>query len=693
MRHPADSIAWRKFDESHQDFSQDPRNVRLGLASDGFNPFKSMSISHSTWPVILVPYNLPPWLCMKQPYMILSIIIDGPRAPGNDIDIYLRPLIDELKELWVGVDTYDASKNHMFQMRASLLWTVSDFPALGNLSGYGVKTRYACPCCLTKTKFVILKYGRKYCFMLHQRWLPDGHKFRKDKISFDGFKELEGAPKCLSGIEVLKQLKGIKNKFGKHLLAMSKKRKWKNSDHVDDAMLQYLWKKNSIFFELDYWKDNMIRHNLDTIHIEKNVFDNIFWTLLNVDGKGKDNLNSRLDLQEMGIRKALHPKKKANGKYYLPPACFTLSNAQKDILLQVLRDVKVPDGYASNISRCVDLKQRTVHGLKSHVCHILMQQLLPTALRGLLPMNVLRPMIELSNFFRGICSTVMNIGELEKLQDRVAITLCHLERIFPPSFFDIMVHLVIHLAEEAKIGGPPQYRSMWAFERYLLTLKNYARSRSHPEGSIAEGYWIEECMTFCSRYLHDVETKLNRPLRNYGLYNEIPNQEGRQSTKIDGFTLDDITHAQAHRYILFNSATITPYRDEHIKEIKKQNLRLSRHDVDKIHNEKFHIWFRKHVEKIHMAGEQIPEEIQNLAIGPSKQAKRMNRYISNGVRYLTKSRDAKLKTQNSGVMVKAATQSYASARDRNPILSCIIPQTSSLYYLDANGWTTTRGLL
>ncbi|XP_070037416.1 uncharacterized protein [Nicotiana tomentosiformis] len=316
-----------------------------------------------------------------------------------------------------------------------------------------------------------------------------------------------------------------------------------------------------------------------------------------------------------------------------------------------------------------------------------MQQLLPIALRGLLPMNVLKPIIELSNFFRGICSTVMNIGELEKLQDRVAITLYHLERIFPPSFFDIMEHLVIHLAEEAKIGGPPQYRSMRAFERYLLTLKNYVRSRSHPEGSIAEEYWIEECMTFCSRYLHDVETKLNQPLRNYGLYNEIPNQEGRQSTKIDGFRLDDITHAQAHIYVLFNSATITPYRDEHIKEIKKQNPRLSRHDVDRIHNEKFHIWFRKYiiVEKIHMAGEQIPEEIQNLAIGPSKQSKRMSGYISNGVRYLTKSRDAKLKTQNSGVMVKAATQSYASARDRNPILAevtfyGILTDIIELYY-------------
>jgi len=111
-----------------------------------------------------------------------------------------------------------------------------------------------------------------------------------------------------------------------------------------------------------------------------------------------------------------------------------------------------------------------MHGLKSHDCHILMQQLLHIALRNLLPVNVLKPLIELSNFFRGICSKDLKIGHIEKLQDRVAITLCHLERIFPPSFFDIMEHLLIHLAEEAMLGGPSQYRSMWFIERYHFVI-------------------------------------------------------------------------------------------------------------------------------------------------------------------------------------------------------------------------------
>ncbi|KAK6791483.1 hypothetical protein RDI58_010564 [Solanum bulbocastanum] len=137
LRHPRDGEAWKKFDTTFPEFSSDPRNVRLGLASDGFNPFGTMSTSHSIWPVILVPYNLPPWLCMKQPNFILSMIIPGPRAPGNNIDVYLQPLIKELKELWSdGVDTFDSSKNEMFRMRAALMWTVSDFPGLDSLSSH-----------------------------------------------------------------------------------------------------------------------------------------------------------------------------------------------------------------------------------------------------------------------------------------------------------------------------------------------------------------------------------------------------------------------------------------------------------------------------------------------------------------------------------------------------------------------------
>ena len=106
MRHPANGEAWKDFDKLYSKFSSDSHNVRLGLASDGFKPFRTMSISRSTWPVMTFVYNLPPWLCMKPEHIMLSLLIPGPQSPGNDIDVYLQPLIEELKELWeFGVDT------------------------------------------------------------------------------------------------------------------------------------------------------------------------------------------------------------------------------------------------------------------------------------------------------------------------------------------------------------------------------------------------------------------------------------------------------------------------------------------------------------------------------------------------------------------------------------------------------------
>ena len=95
-----------------------------------------MSACHSIWLVVLAPYNLPPWNCMKDPYFMMSLLILGPKCPRNDIDVYLQPLVEELRELWEkGVETYDAHTRTNFKMHAAVLWTINDFHAYGNLSG------------------------------------------------------------------------------------------------------------------------------------------------------------------------------------------------------------------------------------------------------------------------------------------------------------------------------------------------------------------------------------------------------------------------------------------------------------------------------------------------------------------------------------------------------------------------------
>ena len=82
----------------------------LGLSSDRMNPFGNLSTNHSSWPILLMIYNLPPWLCMKQKYIMLCMMIVGPRQPGNDIDVYLTPLIEDLRKLWEnGVDVWDGN--------------------------------------------------------------------------------------------------------------------------------------------------------------------------------------------------------------------------------------------------------------------------------------------------------------------------------------------------------------------------------------------------------------------------------------------------------------------------------------------------------------------------------------------------------------------------------------------------------
>ena len=123
------------------------------------------------------------------------------------------------------------------------------------------------------------------------------------------------------------------------------------------------------------------------MHIKKNVCDSLLGTLLNIPEKTKDEIRARLDLMEMGVRKELAPKV-GEKRTYLPPASFTLTKEEKRVMCQCLFDVKVPDGYSSNIRALVDMKELKLVGPKSHDCHTLMQHLLPIAIRSILPKNV-----------------------------------------------------------------------------------------------------------------------------------------------------------------------------------------------------------------------------------------------------------------------------------------------------------------
>ncbi|KAJ0560998.1 hypothetical protein HanHA300_Chr06g0217821 [Helianthus annuus] len=118
-----------------------------------------------------------------------------------------------------------------------------------------------------------------------------------------------------------------------------------------------------------------------------------------------------------------------------------------------------------HIGGCVNLKDNTFYNFKSHECHVFMQRLFPIVLRGMLPKQIWESILELCTFFRVICSRVLHLEDLRKLKSSIVITICKLEKIFPPGFFDSMEHLVIHLVNEAILGGLVQFRWMYPYER------------------------------------------------------------------------------------------------------------------------------------------------------------------------------------------------------------------------------------
>ncbi|XP_020245318.1 uncharacterized protein LOC109823444 [Asparagus officinalis] len=301
MSHPRDSEAWRDFDAKHPSFGMEPRNVRLGLASNGFSPFKLMTGGNrSTWPVILIAYNLPPWFAMKQSFFMLSLLIDGPKSPGNDIDVYLQPLIDELNTLWEdGIDTYDAANDETFKLRAAILWTINDFPAYGMLSGWSTKGYTACPICHTNHGSIYLPCSRKCVYLRHRRFLSTNHTWRNDRKSFNGEVEKDTAPISLSGHDVLNQ--------------------WQNYNNV-----------------------------------------------------------------AFGRKKP------------------------------------TPKGQ-------VQIRESKIIGLKSHDYHVLMQQLLPLAMRTSLRNDVGLVLNDYCSFFRELCSKVIDVHLIEKLEQSIPIILCKLE--------------------------------------------------------------------------------------------------------------------------------------------------------------------------------------------------------------------------------------------------------------------------
>nr|AAR87173.1 putative transposase [Oryza sativa Japonica Group]ABF98060.1 transposon protein, putative, CACTA, En/Spm sub-class [Oryza sativa Japonica Group] len=229
--------------------------------------------------------------------------VDGPENPGIDIDVFLEPLLKDMADLWKeGLKVWDEYLREYFTVKAIIFVTINDYPAMFSVSGQ-IKGKTGCVICLNGTYYRYLPGSNKTVYMQHRRFLRTNHKYRKMKAEFDGTEETDPSPKPTSEEKVCAMTEKIVCEFGKVTKKLSKgtkrKKPEKNTKQGDskkqddsskpDDKLPSPFKKHSIFFKyLPYWKDLEVRHAIDVMHLEKNVFDNIVGTLLDMPKKTKD---------------------------------------------------------------------------------------------------------------------------------------------------------------------------------------------------------------------------------------------------------------------------------------------------------------------------------------------------------------------------------------------------------------------
>jgi hypothetical protein len=185
-----------------------------------------------------------------------------------------------------------------------------------------------------------------------------------------------------------------------------------------------------------------------------------------------------------------------------------------------------------------------------------------------------------------------------KLQENVVQSIVSLEMIFPPSFFNIMMHLLIHLVKEIGILGLVFLHNMFPFERFFAVLKKYVRNRARPEGSMAKGYVTEEVIEFCVDYVDELCPIGVRVSWHEG---QLIGKGtlGKKSINAN----DHATLSKAHLTFLQQSTLVAPYMEEHKQMVRSKYPWKSKTWITKHRNDTFATWLQKEL----MGNDQIHE--------------------------------------------------------------------------------------
>jgi hypothetical protein len=225
----------------------------------------------------------------------------------------------------------------------------------------------------------------------------------------------------------------------------------------------------------------------------------------------------------------------------------------------------------------MDPNKKIFSGMKSHDCHIMMMQILPVAIRGIMEPHVRQTVNGLCHFFDVITQKSISVKKLGRLQEEIVTIRNELEMYFPPAFFDIMVHLLVHIVNDIEDLGLAFLHNMIAFERMNGIIKAYVRNRAHPNGSIVQGFLTEECISFCKNYLNEENT----PVGNTGKRAMDVDCSGRRAD-----------FNRAHLVALQHIEDLEPWVVEHKTMIKNSARKpMTEEEIFRAHNSSFARWF------------------------------------------------------------------------------------------------------
>jgi hypothetical protein len=306
--------------------------------------------------------------------------------------------------------------------------------------------------------------------------------------------------------------------------------------------------------------------------------------------------------------------------------------------------------------------------MKSHDCHVMMTQILPVALRGIMDKHVRDTLTGFCNFFDVISRKSISSKQLTRLQEEIVVILCELEMYFPPAFFDVMVHLCVHIVDDIIDLGPSYLHNMMPFERMNGVIKGFVRNMSRPDGSIVHGYLTQECISFCENYLSNGDDDVpvvGLPVnKHHGRLGGEGHTNGRRELHVDHSDRRN-DFDRANLVVLQHLDVVDPFVTLHKETIAKkyhdQGLRKTDAEVTREHNSTFLPWFKEHV----LANP--PEEgstdallIYALSHGPAVNFLTYQAYDINGYTFYTEARDMKSDFQNSSVTIECMTDDNGS---------------------------------